>query len=83
MQVKRKAMPSSWHEEVYHATHGCQAASLSLTAARWRGLLWVCQVESPKMSGYWLLVNMFRTIVNRYAAGRACLCCACSKVVVS
>src|SRR6266566_3106387 len=31
-------MLSTRHEPVYHATHGCQAASLSLTTARLRGL---------------------------------------------
>src|SRR2546428_2093801 len=45
-------MTSTRHEPVYHATHGCQAASLSLTAARWRGLFWACQVESHKNAGF-------------------------------
>src|SRR5437762_6755966 len=45
-------MLSTRHEPVYHATHGCQAASLSLTAARLRGLFWACQVESPKNAGF-------------------------------
>ena len=37
---------------MYHAAHGCQAASLSLTAARLRGLFWACQVESQKNAGF-------------------------------
>ena len=37
MQEKGRVMPSSWHEGVYHAARGCQAASLSLTASRLRG----------------------------------------------
>src|SRR5947209_4283817 len=41
-------MPSTRHEPVYHATHGCQAASLSLTTVSLRGLFWACQVESQK-----------------------------------
>src|SRR5579884_2887780 len=45
-------MSSTWHEPVYHAAHGCQAASLSLTASRLRGLFWACQVESQKTAGF-------------------------------
>src|SRR5437660_12101039 len=45
-------MTSTRHEPVYHATRGCQAASLSLTAARLRGLLWACPVESQKNAGF-------------------------------
>src|SRR2546423_5326413 len=45
-------MLSTRHEPVYHATHGCQAASLSLTAVRLRGRKWACQVESPKNAGF-------------------------------
>jgi hypothetical protein len=45
-------MSSTRHEPVYHAAPGCQAASLSLTAPRLRGLLWACQVESPKNAGF-------------------------------
>src|SRR5450755_5135326 len=41
-------MHSTRHEPVYHATQGCQAASLSLTALSWRGLKRTCQVESQK-----------------------------------
>ena len=65
MQVKRKAMPSSWHEEVYHAAHGCQAATLSLTALRLRGLFWARQVESQKMQDFWLTVIVISTPGNR------------------
>ena len=45
-------MSSTRHEQVYHAAHGCQAAALSLTAPRLRGLLWACQVESKKNSRF-------------------------------
>ena len=45
-------MLSTRHEPVDHATHGCQAASLSLTAVRLRGRKWACQVESPKNAGF-------------------------------
>src|SRR5690242_11538620 len=45
-------MSSTRHEPVYHATHGCQAASLSLTAVSLRGLFWACQVESQKTAGF-------------------------------
>src|SRR6266568_1934528 len=45
-------MISTRHEAVYHATHGCQAASLSETSARLRGLFWACQVESQKNGGF-------------------------------
>src|SRR2546421_4315301 len=45
-------MTSTRHEPVYHATHGCQAASLSETSARLRGLFWACQGESPKNAGF-------------------------------
>src|SRR5258708_30842578 len=45
-------MSSTWHEPVYHAAHGCQAAALSLTASRLRGLKWACQVESQKRARF-------------------------------
>src|SRR5437660_11114249 len=45
-------MTSTRHEPVYHATHGCQAASLTETSARLRGLFWACQGESQKNAGY-------------------------------
>ena len=45
-------MLSTRHEPVYHAAHGCQAAWLSLTASRLRGLFWACQVESQKTAGF-------------------------------
>src|SRR5438034_2482638 len=51
------AMSSTGHEPVYHAAHACQAASLSLTATRLRGLKWACQVESPKNAGVLALVE--------------------------
>ncbi len=50
-------MSSTWHEPVYHAAHGCQAAALSLTATRLRGLFWACQVESQKNGGVLALVE--------------------------
>src|SRR5450759_2228889 len=46
------AMTSTRHEPVYHAAHSCQAASLSLTATRLRGLFGACHVESPKNAGF-------------------------------
>src|SRR6266487_7127066 len=51
MQEKGRVMPSSWHEGVYHAASGCQAASLSLTASRLRGFFGACQGESKKTAG--------------------------------
>jgi len=50
-------MSSTRHEPVYHAAHGCQAAALSLTATRLRGLFWACQVESQKNAGVLALVE--------------------------
>ena len=50
-------MSSTWHEPVYHAAHGCQAAALSLTATRLRGLKWACAVESQKNAGVLALVE--------------------------
>src|SRR5258707_4601829 len=50
-------MSSTWHEPVYHAAHACQAASLSLTGARLRGLFWACPVESEKNAGGLALVE--------------------------
>lgn len=50
-------MSSTKHEPVYHAAHGCQAAALSLTATRLRGLFWACQVESQKNGGFLALVE--------------------------
>ena len=50
-------MSSTRHEPVYHAAHGCQAAALSLTATRLRGLFWACQVESQKNGGVLALVE--------------------------
>src|SRR5258708_36210754 len=50
-------MSSTGHAPVYHAAHGCDAASLSLTAARLRGLKWACSVESQKNAGVLALVE--------------------------
>src|SRR2546425_8382304 len=45
-------MFSTRHEPVYHAAHGCEAASLSLTAPGLLGLFWACPVESQKTAGF-------------------------------
>src|SRR6476660_4358928 len=45
-------MPSTRHEQVYHAAPGCQAASLTLTARSLHGLFWACQIESQKNSRF-------------------------------
>ena len=50
-------MFSTRHEKVYHAAHGCQAASLSLTASRLRGLFWACQVENKKTAGFFVCLK--------------------------
>src|SRR6266571_7408874 len=50
-------MLSTRHEPVYHAAHGCQAASLSLTASRLRGLFWAWPVESQKTAGVLALLE--------------------------
>src|ERR1051325_9860616 len=42
---------STGHEGVYHATHGCQAAPLPLTAARLRGRKRLGPVASKKTAG--------------------------------
>ena len=52
MKLGAGGMPSTEQKEVYHATHGCQAASLSLTAAHWRGLKQVGSVEGKKTGGF-------------------------------
>src|SRR5437588_4752569 len=46
--MRGEEMFSTRHGEVYHAAHGCQAASLPLTAVRLRGQKKACQVESEK-----------------------------------
>src|SRR5947209_6391661 len=43
---------SAWHEPVSHAAGALQAASLSQTASRWRGLFWACRVESQNPAGF-------------------------------
>ncbi len=53
-------MHSTWHEGVYHATQGCQAASLSLTALSLRGLKRACQVESQKNAGFLARLEGYR-----------------------
>jgi len=50
-------MSSTGHDPVYHAAHARQAASLSLTGARLRGLFWACPIESPKNAGVLALVE--------------------------
>src|SRR2546429_7999917 len=52
MKVRERAMPSTRYEGVYHAAYGCQAASLSLTAVRLRGLKGTYRVESKKTAGF-------------------------------
>lgn len=55
--------PNQWsasteHEEVYHAAHGCQAASLPLTVVRLRGQKQACPVESEKTKGFFAAPKM-------------------------
>ena len=57
MKPEKRAIPSSEHEQVYHAAVRCQAASLSLTGARLRGLFWACPVESQKRAGFLALLE--------------------------
>ncbi len=54
-------MTSTRHEQAYHAAHRCQAASLSLTTVRWRGLCWACQVEGQKMQDFWRVLSVIST----------------------
>src|SRR5437588_8059847 len=58
MKVRERAMPSTRYEGVYHAASGCQAASLSLTAARLRGLKWPYRVESKKTAGFFARLEL-------------------------
>ncbi len=44
-------MSSTWHEEVYHAASGCQAASLSETPRRLHGVRQTCPIERQKSGG--------------------------------
>src|SRR6266571_809813 len=46
------AMSSTWHAQAYHAAHPCQAAALSETSVRLRGLCWACQVAGQKNAGF-------------------------------
>src|SRR5260370_36860431 len=48
MKQRKLRNPSTWHEEVYHATPRCQAASLSLTSRRLHGQDLECLVERQK-----------------------------------
>ena len=48
MKPEKRTIPSSEHEQVYHAAARCQAASLSLTARRLHGLKNACSVEGKK-----------------------------------
>src|SRR6266568_693667 len=43
---------STEHEGLYHAARCCQAAALSLTASRLRGLKRLCSLESKKTAGF-------------------------------
>jgi hypothetical protein len=51
MKPEKRTIPSSEHEQVYHAAVRCQAASLSLTARRLHGLKKACSVEGKKTGG--------------------------------
>ena len=64
-------MHSTRHEQVYHATQGRQAASLSLTALSLRGLKRACQVESQKNAGF--LARFATTSLDQSLLG----CCMC------
>src|SRR4051794_32926198 len=48
MEQQKSKVSSTRHEEVYHATLRCQAASLFLTSQRLHGLKKACQVEGQK-----------------------------------
>src|SRR5579859_184025 len=61
-------MSSTRHEKVYHATQGCQAASLSLTTSRLRGLFWACQVENKKTAGFFVGLKRL-SADRRYLSG--------------
>jgi hypothetical protein len=50
--MKRGQEPSTEQTPVDHAARCCQAASLSLTASRLRGLAKTCSVESEKTGGF-------------------------------
>ena len=52
MKPEKRTIPSSEHEQVYHAAARCQAASLSLTARRLHGLKNACSVEGKKTGGF-------------------------------
>ena len=52
MKQQDQKSASTEHEAVYHAARCCQAASLSLTASRLRGLKWTCSLESKKTAGF-------------------------------
>ena len=66
-----REMPSTRHEQVYHAAQDCQAAALSETSLSWRGLFWVCQVESQKMQDFWLVLSMIsQSEVAKQLCGR-------------
>jgi len=50
MKGGKREIPSSEHEEVYHAASRYQAASLSLTSRRLHGLVKACSVEGKKQA---------------------------------
>jgi hypothetical protein len=52
MKPEKRTIPSREHEQMYHATACCQAASLSLTARRLHGLKNACSVEGKKTGGF-------------------------------
>ena len=57
MKQQDQKSASTEHEAVYHAARCCQAASLSLTASRLRGLKRICSLESKKQQGFLLLTG--------------------------
>src|SRR6266567_3404820 len=69
-------MLSTRHEPVYHAAHGCQAASLCLTASRLRGLFWACQVESQKTAGFFARLERMQGH-RRHLSYSACMLLLC------
>src|SRR6266566_2383778 len=51
MKQGKLQTPSTWHEEVYHATPRCQGKRSGLTSWRWDGLFKACQIEGQKTGG--------------------------------
>jgi hypothetical protein len=70
-------MSSTRHEEVYHAAHRCQAASLSLTASRGRGRKWACQVENKKTAGFFVRLDRW-SLDHRFLGSSARMMVLCN-----